>query len=72
MQARAACKGHALQTEAAPYFAEYVQRKRLAKLGYFSPLSELSAMKAEIFGMIDVEIEKCQAEEARAKRGGRK
>jgi hypothetical protein len=71
MQARAAFKGQNLQNEAAGFVAEYAQRKRLAKLGYTSSVGELSALKSEIFTLIDVEIGKCEAEQARAKHGKR-
>lgn len=58
--------------EAAGFVAEYSQRKRLAKLGYFTPTSELCALKAEIFGIIDSEIDKFQSEEMkRGKKNGR-
>lgn len=69
MQARAAYRGANLQNEAAPWLAEYAQRKRLAKLGYVTNISELSAIKAEIFGIIDVELDKCQADDMRSKHG---
>jgi hypothetical protein len=69
MQARAAFRGSSMTNEAAPFVAEFVQRKRLAKLGYTSSISELDALKAEIFGIIDVELEKCQAEDMRSKHG---
>jgi hypothetical protein len=32
-------------------------------------MAELSALKAEIFGIIDVELDKCQAEDMRSKHG---
>jgi hypothetical protein len=69
MQARAAFRGSSMTNEAAPFVAEFVQRKRLAKLGYTSSISEMDALKAEIFGIIDVELEKCQAEDMRSKHG---
>lgn len=69
MQARAAFRGSSMTNEAAPFVAEFVQRKRLAKLGYTSSISGLDALKAEIFGIIDVELEKCQAEDMRSKNG---
>jgi hypothetical protein len=69
MQTRASYRGSSLQTEAAPFVAEYAQRKRLAKLGYSSNISELCALKAEIFGIIDVELDKCQADDMRSKHG---
>ena len=72
MQTRAAYKGSPLQNEAAPYVMEYLERKRLSKLGFTSPLGELSAMKAEIFVMIDVELDKLQSESTGAKHGRRK
>jgi len=62
-------KGGSLVNEAATFLAEYSKRKRLAKLGYTAPMSGLSALKAEIFGIIDVEIDKCQSEDARSKHG---
>lgn len=69
MQARASFKGQNLQNEAAPFIAEYSLRKRLAKLGYQTQMSELSAIKAEIFAIIDVELDKCQADDMRSKHG---
>lgn len=62
-------KGGHLVNEAAPYLAEYTQRKRFAKLGYTTSISELSALKAEVFLLIDCEIEKIQSEDARKKNG---
>ena len=69
MQTRSAIKGGSLVNEAAGFIAEYSQRKRLAKLGYFTPTSELCALKAEIFGIIDTEIDKVQGEKLRGKNG---
>jgi hypothetical protein len=69
MQARASYKGHSLVNEAATFVAEYSQRKRLAKLGYTSNISELSSLKAEIFSIIDIEIDKCQSDDMRSKHG---
>lgn len=66
---RNAYKGGSLQNEAAPFLAEYSQRKRLAKLGYTTSISGLSALKAEIFGIIDIEIDSCQAADVRSKHG---
>jgi hypothetical protein len=51
--------------EAGWLVAEYNQRKRLAKLGFTSPLSELSVMKAEAFCMIDQEIDDLTSKEAK-------
>lgn len=69
MQARSSFKGGSLNNEAAVFVAEYIQRKRLAKLGFTSDISCLNAIKAEIFGIIDVELDKCQAEDMRSKHG---
>jgi len=71
MQTRASYKGSQMQNGAAHYIAEYSHRKRLAKLGYVTNISELSAHKAEIFGIIDCEIDRCQNEEMRSKNGRR-
>lgn len=54
--------------EAAPIFHEYVMRRRLAKLGFTTDMSQLSAFKAECFYLIDVEVEETQSKEA--KKGG--
>lgn len=69
MQARAAYKGSHLQTEAACYVAEYNKRKRLADLGYTSPIGELSCFNAEIFCIIDAELDKCRSEDMRKSHG---
>lgn len=69
MQARASFKGSSMTNEAACYIAEYSQRKRLAKLGYSTPMGELDAIKAEIFAIIDIELDKCQADDMRSKNG---
>lgn len=69
MQARAAYRGSSMTNEAAPFVAEFLQRKRLKNLGYTTSISELDALKAEIFAIIDVELEKCQSEDMRSKHG---
>ena len=69
MQTRASFNGSGLLNEAAPFIAEYSQRKRFAKLGYTTSISELSALKAEVFGIIDCEIDKLQSESTRTKNG---
>jgi len=71
MQTRSSFKGGGLLNEAAPFIAEYSQRKRFAKLGYTTSISELSALKAEIFGIIDCELDKLQSESTRPKNGKR-
>jgi len=70
---RASQRGLHLQNEAAYFVAEYAQRKRLAKLGYTSNICELSAIKSEIFGIIDLELDKIQSDELkkRSKKNGR-
>lgn len=65
----ASIRGHSFANEAAFYVEEYAQRKRLAKLGYVSSPSELPAFKAEIFAIIDTEIDKIQALDMRSKNG---
>ena len=69
MQTRASYAGSIMQNDTAHWLAEYSQRKRLAKLGYTSSFSELSERKAEIFTLIDIEIDRCTNEEA--KKNGR-
>jgi hypothetical protein len=49
--------------ESAPYIAEFFARQRLAKLGFTSPLDELDSVTAEVFIVIDAEIEKIKGEE---------
>lgn len=68
MQVTAAFRGANLVNEAAPYLAEYVTRKRLAKLGFTSPLDALDSLKADIFCMIDAEIDDLQAKEIKKKK----
>ena len=70
MQTRASYRGSTMQNEAAHHIAEYSQRKRLAALGYTTNISELTALKAEIFGIIDIEIDSCQ-NAVRSKNGKR-
>lgn len=63
--------GSSFTNEAAPFIAEYAQRKRLAKLGFTSNISELDATKAEIFGIIDAELNRLELEDLRRKNGRR-
>lgn len=72
IQTKAAFNGRALHTEAAPYLAEYISRKRLASLGFTSPISELDCIKAEIFCMIDTEIQVLQSQETKGKKANGK
>ena len=68
---RSAFKGGPLRNEAAYLVDEYSKRKRLAKLGYTSPLGELSAFRADVYAIIDQEIDACQQREMKAKKHGR-
>ena len=55
--------------------AEYNQRRRLAKLGFTQPLSELDSYRAELFLIISDEIddyEKKRQEQEAAKRKSRR
>mgnify|MGYP005614566223 CR=1 FL=1 len=65
MQVRASYKGSSLVNEAAGYIAEYAQRKRLAKLGYTSPLGELTAFQADVYAIIDTELDDIQLKESK-------
>jgi hypothetical protein len=71
MQARSVAKGQSLLNEAAPIVSEYITRKRMTALGFTSNINELTFFKAECFQLIEQEIDKVQAEEAK-KRGSRK
>lgn len=61
-------KGLKSTNDAYPLVSEYSQRRRLAKLGYTSNISELSAWKASVFVMIDSEIDRLESEEMKKKR----
>lgn len=63
-------KGSKLVNDASPYVAEYNVRKRLATLGFTSPLKDLPSWKADIFVTIDAEIQKLDSKKAK-KRGKR-
>jgi hypothetical protein len=52
---------------ASPIVGEYIQRKRLASLGYSSRLSDLPAWKAEAFILIDSQIDKINSDEMKKK-----
>lgn len=73
MQARALVRGLSARTSAYPYVLEFVERQRLASLGYTSSLRELDPHKAEIFVIISIEIDKerdkISKESARSRRG---
>lgn len=49
--------------------SEFITRQRLAKLGFTSSISDLSYWKAQMFCLIDTEIEKWQANEMKKNRG---
>lgn len=63
-------KGTGLVNETAWIVNEYATRKRLAGLGYTTDIRNLSGFKAECFCIIEEEIEKTLAQEAK-KRGSR-
>ncbi len=47
---------------------EYIQRQRLAKLGFISDLSKLPAWKAEAFCLIGSEVDRLEIEKMKEKR----
>lgn len=49
------------------YLNEYSTRKRLAKLGYTSDLSQLSSLKANAFMIIESEIDSLREEQRKRK-----
>lgn len=51
---------------------EYVERKRLASLGFTSSLSHLDSWKADAFVFIDSQIDKLNSEEMKKKQKGKK
>jgi hypothetical protein len=53
--------------DAAPIIGAYFDRKRLAELGYTSPLSDLSDFEAKCFLLISQEIDKFHSEEMKRK-----
>jgi hypothetical protein len=52
-----------------PEIVEYNMRKRMAKLGFTSPLDELDQDSFEILLLIDSEIDSASREKNRAKGG---
>lgn len=61
-----------MQNETAFLLGEYVTRKRLAKLGYTSPIDQLDSFRVEAFCMIDAEIEDLSSKEMKKANGKRK
>ena len=61
-----------MQNETAHFLAEYVTRKRLAKLGYTSPIGQLDALRIEAFCLIDSEIDDLSSKEMKKANGKRK
>jgi hypothetical protein len=55
---RALDKGLPVTNDAAPWIEEYVNRHRLAKLGFTTDTAKLDAMTAEVFVLISQEIDK--------------
>ena len=45
-----------------PLLMEYFLRQRLTKLGYTTDIGQLSAWKAEAFGIISIQIDQLKAE----------
>ena len=63
-------KGHkGFVNDAYPYVADYLARKRLAGLGYITPLDQLDCQTADIFLLIDVTLQKLEEAEAKKKHG---
>ena len=50
-----------------PFINEYVERKRLAKIGLTSSYDDLPYIKATIFNMISEKLEKIEEEELKKK-----
>lgn len=63
----AAYKGLPFSNRAQGIVHEYIQRQKLAKLGFVSDLSKLSAEKAEAFCLISSEVERLQNEDMKNK-----
>ena len=59
-----------MTNEAASYVAEYMTRRRLSKLGYRFDPSKLDCLKAEVFSIISVEIDKIESKEIERSRRG--
>lgn len=58
--------------DAAPILAAYFDRKRLAELGFTSPLSDLNDFDAKCFLLISSEIDKWHEEQRKRDSHGRK
>lgn len=54
-----------------PVVSEYIQRQRLAKLGYTSDISKLPTWKAEAFCLIGSEVDRLQSEDMKQKHNKR-
>ena len=53
--------------------AEYIARKRLSKLGFSTDLKDLDTVKAEIFCLIDAELQQLENQELRkAQKNGKR
>jgi len=59
--------GATLQNEASILVSEYIQRKRLAKLGFTTDLEQLDTWTAEAFILIDHEIDVLQDKKSKEK-----
>ncbi len=57
-----------MTTDGLPYVAEFVERQRLAKLGFTSPLDELECDKAEAFVLISTVLDDESSKELKRKK----
>lgn len=57
MAVRAVYDSLDFRNEATPLVSEFIDRRRLAKLGFTSSFDELTAWKADAFIVIDVKLE---------------
>lgn len=62
--------GHRQTSPATPLVVEYLERKRLAKLGITTSTSEISAFKSDTLLLIDAEFDRLR--EADSKRKAKK
>jgi len=67
-QARASYNGSLLKNESYKFVAEYVERQRLAKVGFTSDLSRLPSHKAEAFLLISTVFDKEAEKEMKRKK----
>ena len=58
--------------ESSPYIMEFFMRQRLSKLGFTTNFDDLDSVSAEIFLLIDSEIEKYKSEAMKKPTRGRR